>query len=162
MPEAWAPVSKKLAREPPLERPVEADAFSLPSEGKLKLSRKAGGGGTPLPFGAPKHMMRLPYNKALKAPKDHQSRTDEGRPQIWSLCMDPAESSHNPTSEHRGNKENKNMGQAIRWLQALPHPFCPSSLLPSRSTSRTSNWKSDRNGVLLTSSGLECIVLPVP
>jgi hypothetical protein len=68
---AWPPVPRKLAREPPLERPVEA--FSLPSEGKLRLSGGGGGGGPYLPFGAPKHLTRLSYNRATKAPEDHQS-----------------------------------------------------------------------------------------
>lgn len=86
MPDAWSPVPKKLARELPLERPVEA--FGLPSEGKLRLS--GGAWGPFLPFRAPKHTMRLSYNRAIKIPKDHHSQTDHGRPQIWSLCMDSA------------------------------------------------------------------------
>lgn len=86
VPDAWSPVPKKLAREPPLERPVEA--FGLPSEGKLRLS--GGAWGPFLLFRAPKHTMRLAYNRAIKIHKDHHSQTDHGRPQIWSLCMNPA------------------------------------------------------------------------
>lgn len=68
--------------------------------------------------------------------------------------MDPVgQSHHHPTPEYHRDRENKNMVQAAGWLWGLPHPFCPSSLLLDRSTNRMPSWKSDRNGVLLTTSG---------